>query len=392
MTPNDVNASLQAPAPAFENVYKLFTSVVVVVIAVVSFAAKTTPVISAGTEARGTLPGPAEFPMRILSGVKPTGRPHLGNWFGAIRQFIGLQDRGEGLYFVADLHALDQVRDAETLRRLSLGVALDYLALGLDPARATLFAQSHVPEIPELTWILGAVTPMGMLNRAHAYKDAMAKGKEVDFGLFAYPVLMAADILAYGSDVVPVGKDQKQHVEIARDLAVKLNARYCTGFDPATGEGGVLKVPEPWILDDTAVVPGTDGRKMSKSYGNTIGLFAPDKQLKKSVMGIVTDSTSLEAPKDPATCNVFALLRLFCTEAELAEIADRYRAGGTGYGDFKKLLLEKIHETFDEARARRRELEQNLDHVEAVFRRGAARARELAGPVLDDVRRACGLR
>jgi tryptophanyl-tRNA synthetase len=330
--------------------------------------------------------------MRILSGVKPTGRPHLGNWFGAIRQFLGMQDRGEGIYFVADLHALDQVRDADALRRLTLGVALDYLALGLDPERAALFVQSQIPEIPELTWILGSVTPMGKLNRAHAYKDAMARGKEADFGLFAYPVLMAADILAYRSDVVPVGKDQKQHVEIARDLAVKLNATYCPDFDPATGEGGVLTLPEAWILDDVAVVPGTDGRKMSKSYDNTIELFAPDKQLKKSVMGIVTDSTSLEAPKDPETCNVFALLRHFSTEEELAEIAGRYRAGGTGYGTFKKLLLEKIHATFDEARARRAELEQNLDHVEAVFRRGAIRARELAGPVLDDVRRACGLR
>ncbi len=330
--------------------------------------------------------------MRILSGVKATGRPHLGNHFGAIRQFIELQTQGEGYYFVADLHALDLVRDAEQMRAYALGVALDYLALGLDPEQSTLFFQSEIPEVSELMWILGTVTPMGQLQRAHGYKDAAAKGKEVDFGLFAYPVLMAADILLYRSDVVPVGKDQAQHLELTRDLAVKFNLTYCPDFDPQTGEGGVLKLPAAHILEDVAVVPGTDGRKMSKSYDNTIQLFAPDKQIKKSIMRVVTDSTPVEDPKDPAGCNVYGLLELFSTKEELAEIAGRYRAGGTGYGEFKKLLLEKFHATFDEARARRTELEQNLDYVHEVLRKGAAKAREVGAEVLLDVQRSCGLR
>lgn len=329
--------------------------------------------------------------MRILSGLKPSGKPHIGNYFGALRQWIDLQSQGDGFYFIADLHALNQVRDAEELRARSLGVALDYLALGLDPEQATLFTQSHIPEVPELTWILGTVAPMGLLQRAHAYKDALAKEKETDFGLFAYPVLMAADILLYDSTTVPVGKDQKQHVEITRDLAVKFNATYCSTFDPATGEGGALRLPEAYIMESTAVVPGTDGRKMSKSYGNTVELFASDKEVKKAIMRTVTDSTSVEAPKDPDTCNVFAMLDLFVEGDEREEIADRYRAGGTGYGDFKKLLLEKFHDHFDAARARRREFESNLDFVHGVLERGAAQARAAAGPVLERVKRACGL-
>jgi len=330
--------------------------------------------------------------MRVLSGVKATGRPHLGNYFGAIRQCIDLQEKGEGFYFVADLHALDLVRDAEQMRAYALGVALDYLALGLDPERCALFLQSEVPEVCELMWILGSVTPMGQLQRAHGYKDALAKGKDVDFGLFSYPVLMAADILLYRSDVVPVGKDQAQHVELTRDIAVKFNLTYCKDFDPETGEGGVLKLPESLILEDVAVVPGTDGRKMSKSYDNTIRLFATDAQVKKSIMRVVTDSTPVEDPKDPDTCNVFALLKLFCDRAELEEIAARYRAGGTGYGEFKKLLLERFHTMFDAARARRAELEQDLGYVQAVLRRGAETARRIGGEVLADVRQACGLR
>ena len=330
--------------------------------------------------------------MRILSGVKPTGRPHLGNYFGAMRQFLELQEKGEGFYFVADLHALDLLRDAEQLREYQLGVALDYLAIGLDPERSTLFIQSHVPEVSELQWILGSVTPLGQLQRAHAYKDALAKGKEVGFGLFAYPVLMAADILLVRGDVVPVGKDQKQHVEITRDIAVKFNMTYCPEFDPETGEGGVLTLPEPMILEDVAVVPGTDGRKMSKSYGNTIELFAPDKAVKKAIMGVVTDSTPVEDPKDPDACNVFALLQLFLDEAGQEELRAQYRAGGMGYGHFKKQLLEAFHETLDAARARRAELEQNLDYVHEVLRKGAERARAVGGEVLGDVQKACGLR
>ena len=330
--------------------------------------------------------------MRILSGVKPTGLPHVGNYFGAMRQFIELQQKGEGFYFVADLHALDLLRDAEQLRELQIGVALDYLALGLDPEKCTLFFQSHVPEVSELQWILGSVTPLGQLQRAHAYKDALAKEKEIGFGLFAYPVLMAADILLYRSDVVPVGRDQKQHVEITRDIAVKFNMTYCPEFDPESGEGGVLKLPEALILEDVAVVPGTDGRKMSKSYGNTIELFASDKIVKKAIMGVVTDSTPVEDPKDPDACNVFALLQLFLDEEGQGEVRALYAAGGTGYGAFKKQLLERFHEAFDAARARRAELVQNLDYVYGVLEAGAARARTIGAEVLSDVQRACGLR
>ena len=330
--------------------------------------------------------------MRILSGVKPTGRPHVGNYFGAIRQFIELQEKGDGLYFVADLHALDQLRDAQQMRELSLGVALDYMALGLDPARSTIFLQSRVPQVSELMWILGSVTPMGLLGRAHAFKDATAKGKDVDFGLFAYPVLMAADILLYDSDVVPVGSDQRQHIEITRDLAVKFNQIYCKDFDPQTGEGGAIKLPEAMILDSTAVIPGTDGQKMSKSYDNTIPLFDTDKRTKKAIMGIVTDSTPVEAPKDPETCNVFALLRVFCGEDELAEVEQQYRTGGVGYGDFKKRLLERFHDRFDAARTKRAELASDPGEIVAQLEKGASRAREMASVMLDRVHRACGLR
>ncbi|MFM8386816.1 MAG: tryptophan--tRNA ligase [Planctomycetia bacterium] len=329
--------------------------------------------------------------MRLLSGVKPTHRPHVGNYFGAMRQFVALQQRGPCFFFVADLHALNQVHDAALLREYSLGVALDYLAIGLDPARATLFVQSHVPEVSELDWILGTVTPMGLLQRAHAYKDALAKEKEVEFGLFAYPVLMAADILLYRADCVPVGKDQVQHVEITRDIAVKFNTLYCKGFDPKTGQGGALVLPEALVQDEVAVVPGTDGRKMSKSYGNTIPLFGSEKEVKKAIMGIVTDSTSVDASKDPSGCNVFQLLRLFLSPDEQRALAERYRRGGEGYGAYKTLLLERFHDHLGPARRRREELARNLDHVHALLRQGAQRARAEAGEVLAAVQRACGV-
>ncbi len=330
--------------------------------------------------------------MRILSGVKSSGRPHIGNYFGAIRQFIDLQTKGEGYYFVADLHALDQIRDAETMRELTLGVALDYIALGLDPEHCMLYVQSHVPEVSQLQWIIGSVTPLGQMLRAHAYKDAQAKGREVDFGLFAYPLLMAADILNVRANVVPVGKDQKQHLELTRDIAVKFNMTYCPDFDPQTGEGGVLNLPDPMILEEVAVVPGTDGQKMGKSDGNTIPLFGTDKVVKKAIMGIVTDSTPIEEPKDPDACNVYAILKLFLDETGQAEVRGRYTAGGTGYGDFKKLLLEKFHERFDAARAKREELLQNLDYVHDVLAKGAKSARQTGGEVLADVQAACGIR
>jgi tryptophanyl-tRNA synthetase len=331
--------------------------------------------------------------MRVLSGLKPTGRPHLGNWFGAMRQFVSMQSSpGRALYFIANLHALDEVRDGAATREMTIGVALDYLACGLDPAKATLFVQSDVPEVSELMWILGSVTPMGLLERMHAYKDAVAKGREADFGLFAYPVLMAADILLYGSTHVPVGKDQKQHVEFTRDVAVKFNRTYCKDFDPQTGRGGALTIPEPYILEDVAVVPGTDGQKMSKSYGNIIPIFGTDKEWEKSVSRIVTDSKGVEDPKDPATCNVFQILKLFLhSDAERADWEARYRAGGMGYGEPKKELIRRIHDTFDEPRRRREELSKNLDHVRRVLEDGADMARALARETLSAVQRACGV-
>jgi tryptophanyl-tRNA synthetase len=334
----------------------------------------------------------AQPEMRVLSGLKPTGAPHLGNWFGAMRQFVGMQSHPRrAYYFIADLHGLDGVRDAALMREYTHRVAVDYLACGLDPAKATLFVQSEVPEVSELMWILGSVTPMGLLERMHAYKDAIAKGREADFGLFAYPVLMAADILAYASTHVPVGKDQKQHVEFTRDVAVKFNRTYCRDFDPQTGLGGVLTIPEPYILEDVAVVPGTDGQKMSKSYGNTIPMFGTDKEWEKSVSRIVTDSRTVEEPKDPATCNVFQILKLFLTDAERTEMEARYRAGGMGYGVPKKMLLAKIHERFDGPRARRAELDKDRDHVRKVLDEGRESARAQAVPVLAAVKRACGL-
>jgi tryptophanyl-tRNA synthetase len=328
--------------------------------------------------------------MRVLSGTQPSGALHIGNYFGAIRQYIALQDGNEALYFLADLHALTTVRDAEKLRRFTRDLALDYLALGLDPARALLFRQSDVPEVTELSWILATVTPQAMLENAHAYKDKVAKGLSADVGLFTYPVLMAADILLYETDLVPVGKDQKQHIEITRDIAVRYNQTYCPGFDPKTGEGGALKLPEPLIVEETAVVPGTDGKKMSKSYGNTIDVFGDPKETKKRVMGIVTDSAGVADPKDPQASTIFHLLKLFATPDEVAATEREFRAGGTGYGDFKKRLLEKTLGFFEPARRRREELVRTAA-VEDVLADGARRARERAARVLDRVRDAVGV-
>jgi tryptophanyl-tRNA synthetase len=336
--------------------------------------------------------------MRILSGVQPSGRLHLGNYFGAIRQFVELQDRGEAFYFIADLHALTTVRDPAVLRQNTLDVALNFLALGLDPRKAILFRQSDLPYHVELYWILGSVTPVGLLERGHSYKDKVARGFSPDLGLFAYPVLMAADILLYRSDVVPVGKDQKQHLEFARDIATKFNATFVPGYEPQDPEGrgkgnrpGILKLPEPMILESTAVVPGTDGQKMSKSYGNTIDLFADDKKVRKQVMGIVTDSTPLEAPKEEENNTIYQLLALFLDAGELEEVARSFRRGGTGYGHYKQRLLDAFHARFDEPRARRAALARDPAAVEAILKDGAARASEVAAPVIEEVRRAVGL-
>jgi tryptophanyl-tRNA synthetase len=336
--------------------------------------------------------------MRTLSGVQPSGKLHLGNYFGALRQFVALQDSSEGFYFIANLHALTTVRDARELEQMTLDVALDFLALGLDPERSVLWRQSDVPAHPELYWILGSVTPTSLLERGHSYKDKLARGFSADLGLLAYPVLMAADILLYSADQVPVGKDQKQHLEFARDIATKFNQTFVSGYDPQDPRGeqkghppGILKLPDAFVLDTTAVVPGSDGQKMSKSYGNTIELFADDKTLKKQVMGIVTDSTPVEAPKDPDGNTVYQLLKLFVSASEADEIAESFRRGGTGYGEYKKRLLEAFHAQFDGARARRAELARDPGAVESVLRRGAERASIVAESLMEKVRAACGL-
>lgn len=318
---------------------------------------------------------------RVLSGIQPSGDLHIGNYFGAIRQHIALQEDNECFYFVANYHALTSIQDKEKLEDATFKVALDYLALGLDPKKATLFIQSDVPEVTELAWILSNVTPMGLLERAHSYKDKIAKGISPNHGLFAYPVLMAADILIYDSEVVPVGKDQKQHLEMTRDIAMKFNNVF----------GETFVVPEELIMPEVAVVPGIDGQKMSKSYGNTIEIFADYKTLKQKVMSIVTDSTPLEAPKDPDKSNVFALYKLFATPEEIEEMRQKYLAGGYGYGHAKKELLEKIWEYFAEARERREHLLQHREIVHDVLKEGARKAREKAQEVMERVRNHCGI-
>jgi tryptophanyl-tRNA synthetase len=319
---------------------------------------------------------------RILSGIKPTGRPHIGNYFGMMRPSIEWQDRGEAFYFIADYHALTTVFDPVKLREYVLGVALDFLACGLDPAKAVLFRQSDVPAHTELSWLLSCQTPMPMLENSHAYKDHIAREKTPSHGIFAYPVLMAADILIYDSDIVPVGKDQKQHVEITRDLANKMNATY----------GPIFKIPEPSILPSVETIPGLDGQKMSKSYDNTIELFPEEKALRKKIMGIVTDSTPVEAPKDPATSSIMALYRLFAREADVQTMEADFRAGGVGYGDFKKRLFGAIWDYFAPMRTRRAELAADPQYVDRVLADGAERAAATAGPVMERVRRAVGLR
>lgn len=321
------------------------------------------------------------FTPRILSGIKPTGKLHIGNYFGMMRPAIAWQERGEALYFVADYHALTTLRDPQLLREYSQGIALDFLACGLDPERATLFKQSDVPQVCELMWILSTLTPMPMLGNAHAYKAHSATGVTPNVGLFAYPVLMAIDILIYDSDIVPVGRDQKQHVEITRDLAVKFNQTF----------GETFKIPEPSILPEVETIPGLDGQKMSKSYGNTIELFLDEKTLRKKIMGIVTDSTPMAAPKDPANSAIVSLYRLFAAPAEVEQMENEFRAGGRGYGDFKKRLFATIWEYFGPMRQRRAELATDPSLVEHVLKNGALRAHELADATVARVRAAVGL-
>lgn len=320
-------------------------------------------------------------PPRILSGIQPSGEQHIGNYLGAIRQHVDLQTKGQGIYFVADYHSMTSVRDAAERRRLVLELVLDYLACGLNPVTSILYRQSDVPETCELAWLLTTVTPMGLLQRAHSYKDKVAQGLQPDHGLFAYPVLMAADILQYNPDLVPVGQDQKQHLEMARDIAVKFNRTY--------GEE-VFQLPEPYILEDVAVVPGIDGRKMSKSYGNVLGMFWPAKQLRKAVMGIVTDSTPVEEPKDTDQ-TLFKLWTLFASEKEREEMFARAEAGGLGYGDVKKDLFEHLMDHFGPMRERREELAAHPDDLEDILVAGASRAREISAPILQAARQAAGL-
>jgi tryptophanyl-tRNA synthetase len=319
--------------------------------------------------------------VRYLTGFQPTGVLHIGNYFGALRPAIEMQDKGEAFYFIADYHALTTVHDPGMLREHIRGVAIDSLACGLDPQKACFFRQSDVPIVTELAWILSNVTSMGLLERSHSYKDKLARGISSSHALFAYPTLMAADILLYESDIVPVGKDQKQHLEITRDIAIKFNERY----------GPVFKLPEPSIHDEVAAIVGLDGQKMSKSYGNTIELFLEERALRKRIMSIVTDSTPVEAPKDPANSTIVSLYRLFATPEELAAMEGDFRAGGFGYGDFKKRLFEIIWERFAPMRNRREELLANPEHVDEILAAGAGRARKVAEQTISRVRSAVGI-
>jgi tryptophanyl-tRNA synthetase len=321
--------------------------------------------------------------MRILTGLQPSGKLHVGNYFGAMEPAVRLQNEGEAFYFIADYHAMTSSQDAAALRANVRELAIDFLACGLDPEKAVFFRQSAVPEVNELAWLLSTVCPMSLLEKCHSYKDKIANGISPNHALFAYPALMAADILLYDSNKVPVGKDQKQHLEVTRDLAVKLNETY--------GEHTVL-LPEPIIREDTAVIIGLDGRKMSKSYNNTLPIFGEEKPLKKLVMRIVTDSTPVEDPKPVEGSTILALYKLFASPEDYATMVSQHEQGGTGYGDLKKRVAEAYWDFFAPMRARREAILADPGYVDDVLAKGAARAREEAGKVLDRVRAAVGLR
>jgi tryptophanyl-tRNA synthetase len=320
--------------------------------------------------------------MRVLSGIQPTGRVHWGNYFGAVRQYIDLQREDESYYFIANLHALTTIREAEQLRQSTIDTALDLLALGLNPEHAVLFVQSDVPEVSELCWLLMSGAPLGLLERCHAYKEKKAKGLPADVGLFTYPVLMAADILAYDSDVVPVGEDQVQHIEVCRDLARSFNHQY----------GDVFVLPKAKVLESSAKVPGTDGKKMSKSYDNTIEVFEPVKAARKKIMRIKTDSRPMEDPKDPDTDHLFQLYSLFADDASRKAMAETYRRGGFGYGEIKKVLADAAESYFAEARARRAELVAKPQRLQEILADGASRARRKASCALERAQAACGVK
>ena len=320
--------------------------------------------------------------MRILSGIQASGILHIGNYFGMMRPALALQEQGEAFYFIADYHALTSLRDPKQLRENVRGVAVDFLACGLDPKRTALFLQSDVPQVAELTWILSNVAPVSRLELAHSYKDKIARGLSPNAGLFLYPVLMAADILIYDSDVVPVGKDQKQHIEITRDIATRMNETY----------GEIFKLPEGRTQAETEVVPGVDGQKMSKSYGNTIDIFGTEKEMRKRVMSIVTDSTPVESPKNPEGSTILHLYSLFASNDEIAAMREQFQKGGVGYGDFKKQLFVRLWEYFEPMRKRREEILKQPDYVDEVLKQGAKRANAVADKVMERVRSAVGLR
>ena len=322
--------------------------------------------------------------MRVLSGVQPSGNLHIGNYFGAIRQFLRLQEEHECYYFLADLHALTTVQDPERFRGLVRDLATGFLALGLDPSRSVIYRQSDLPEVTELSWYLSTVTSMGLLQRCTSFKDKVAQGVVPSHGLFAYPVLMAADILIVKSDLVPVGKDQKQHLEVTRDVAASFHSVY--GSE-------VFVLPKPLILDEVAVVPGVDGRKMSKSYENTIDIFGPEKPIRKKIMSIVTDSTPVEDPKPTEDNALYHLLKLFAPdESERSWVETAFSEGGVGYGDMKKRLFDYYLSTFGDARARYEELKNDPAEVDRILAAGAETARETAAPLMDEVRHAVGIR
>lgn len=320
--------------------------------------------------------------MRVLSGIQPSGRLHIGNFFGAMRQHLQLQAEHNCFYFIADYHALTSNPAPDDVAGHTLDVAMDYIALGLDTEKTIFWRQSDVPEVTELTWLLSCITPMGLLQRCTSYKDKVAQGLSPNHGLFAYPVLQAADILIYQSDLVPVGADQKQHIEVTRDIAIRFNSTY----------GEIFTVPKDHIIESVAVVPGVDGRKMSKSYGNTIEIFEPETSVRKKIMRIVTDSVPVEEPKNPEKCNVFALLKLVASSDELSEWENKYRLGGLGYGQAKKRLAELIIDYFKPFRQKRAELENDMDYVKAVLANGAERAKAVAVETLEKARQAVGLR
>jgi len=321
--------------------------------------------------------------MRILSGIQPSGRLHVGNYFGAVRQFVRFQEeQHQCFYFLANYHALTSLQDKQELEQLSWHLAAGYLALGIDPQRSVFFLQSDVPQVTELCWLLNCVCPVSLMEKGTSYKDKVARGLPASMGLFDYPVLQAADIVIYDSNVVPVGADQKQHIEMTRDLAARFNRAFGSG---------VLVEPEPYIVPEVAVVPGIDGQKMSKSYDNTIEIFETEKTTQKRCAQIVTDSTALEAPKSPEQCNVFALLKLFAEADEVEQIASSYRAGGYGYGHAKKRLAELINERFAPARQRYAQLEGDPDYVRDILREGGRKAREVAEATMERARSACGL-